>query len=84
MEDIRSNAYLYGRELFGDDETVLAYYRRKKMAAAMLLKRLLSEDLWKRDTLRINRVYKAIDWCQARIDEIEAGLRSRSEHIVSE
>ena len=78
MEDMTSNAYLYGRELFGDDETVLAYYERKKRAAKGLLKRLPATETAKRDTLRINRVHKAIDWCQARIDEIRESLRSRS------
>ncbi|WP_456403524.1 hypothetical protein [Hydrogenimonas sp.] len=71
--------YLYGLELFGDDETVKRYFERKKAAAKRLLDELQAVPMKDRDTLRINRVVKAVAWCQERIAEIEdAGRHGRS------
>ncbi len=79
MESMTKSKYLYGRELFGDDETVKRYFERKKVAAKRLLEELQAVPMKERDTMRINLVVKAVAWCQERIEEIEVSIRYRSE-----
>lgn len=75
MENMSSNEYLYGRELFGNDRLVRKYYRKKKKSAKILLKKLLEKPLGARDNLRIAKVSSAIEWCQERIDEITDSIK---------